>query len=123
MSGCLVRRPNRFENPHLDRSGGVVCKSLEAALTVAGFLLAIPLDTGRVCLTILVPVVGVLFAPLACALPACLGVVRIDCDLLSAVAGTALPLAAGLTTDGLRRLTSRRDKGLVAIRAPPLDHR
>jgi outer membrane receptor protein involved in Fe transport len=93
-------------------------------LTVAGFLLlAIPLDAGGVRLAILLPVVGMFFTPLACALPACFGVVRIGCNLLSAVAGTPSSLATGLATNGLRGLTFRGDEGLVAVRTTSLDHR
>jgi hypothetical protein len=93
-------------------------------LTVAEFLLlAIPLDADGVRLTVLLPVVGMLLTPLAGALPARFAVLMISRNFLSAVAGTAPPLAFDLAAYGLRGLTFRRDEGFVAVRATPLDHR
>ena len=92
-------------------------------LTVAGaLLLAIAFDAGRVRLAVLLPVIGMLFAPLAGTLPARLAVARIVCELGSAVVGTALPLAAGIAANGLRGLIYRRRKGLEAVGTAPLDH-
>ena len=93
-------------------------------LTVPRFLLlAIPLDVVGVRAAVLLPVVGMLFTPLACALPASFAVFLIAGDLLSAVAATAPPLAFGLAAYGLGGLTFRGDEGFVAVRATPLDHR
>jgi len=92
--------------------------------TVASvLLLPIALDAGRVRLTILLPIIRMLFAPLACALPARLAVVRIASELRPAVVGTALLLALGIAADGLRELIWGRGEGLEAVRTAPLDHK
>jgi hypothetical protein len=80
-------------------------------LTVARFLLqAIALHRSRVGLAILLPIIRVLYAPLARALPARLTIVRIGRDLVSAVVGTALFLAAGITANDLLLLASPTDR-------------
>ncbi len=92
-------------------------------LTIAGFLpVAVEFGAGRMRLAVLLPVIGMLLAPVACAFPASFAVFRIGRKLLSAVAGTALLLANGLAADDLRRLTTRRGETFVAVRATPFDH-
>src|SRR5271168_3469810 len=92
--------------------------------TVAGgLLLAIAFGAGRMRLAVLLPVIRMLFAPLARALPAGLAVVRIVCQLGLVVGGTALPLAARITANGLCGLILRRKKRLKAVWTTPLDHR
>ena len=96
----------------------------EMLLTLARFLLqAIALHSSRVSLPILLPIIRMLFAPLTRALPARLTIVRIGRDLLSAIVGTALLLAARITANDLLPMGSRRIEQLVAVRTTPLVHR
>ena len=93
-------------------------------LAVAGgLLLAIAFGAGRMLLAVLPPIIRMLFAPLACALPAGLTVVRIVSELGPAVVGTALPLAARIPANGLCGLILRRIERLLAVWTAPLDHR
>ena len=96
---------------------------LEMLLTVARFLpQAIALHSSRADLAILLPIIRVLFAPLARALPASLTIVRVGRDLVPAVVGTAFSLAAGIAADDLLLLASRWIEQLMAVRATPLVH-
>lgn len=96
----------------------------EMLLTVARFLLqAIALHSSRVGLAILLPIIRVLFAPLARTLPTRLTIVRIGGELVSAVVGTPLFLAAGTTANDLLPLASGRIEQLMAMRTTPLVHK
>ena len=88
-----------------------------------GLLLAIAFGAGRMLLAVLLPIIRMLFAPLACALPAGLTVVRIVCELGPAVMGTPLPLAGRITANSLCGLIFGRAKGLQTVWTAPLDHR
>lgn len=95
----------------------------EMLLTIAPFLLqAIAFYSRRVGLAILLPIIRMLFAPLARALPARLTIVRIGRELVPAVVRTALSLAAEITANDLLLLASRRIEQLLAVRTTPLVH-
>ena len=86
--------------------------------TVAGSLLVpVPRLAGGVRLSVLIPVVGVLFAPFPGASAASLGIAGILSDFPPAVVAPASPLAFGAAADDLSRTALRGLKGLQAIRA------
>jgi hypothetical protein len=85
-------------------------------------LLAIPLNGGRVLLTIPPPVIRIPGSPFLRAVPAYLAVLRVCGNLLAVIPGAAAALATGVAAHRLPRLIFRWLEDPLTVAASPFDH-
>ena len=99
------------------------CKVAEAPFLVPNvLLLAVPLDGGRVPLTVAPPIIRVARSPLLRAIQADLPVLRVRYDPLAVILSAAAALAAGVAAHRLGRMILRGLEDPLTVAASPFDH-
>jgi len=85
-------------------------------------LLTVLLDSGRIFLPVLLPVLGVAGAPFPRTVAAPFAIFGIGDELFLVLISTPFPLASGFAADGLAGLELRWREELLTVAATPLTH-